>query len=748
MLPVGTTLSSIFTGLRGSSSLSSMSQDKSRGVLESNSNQHQIVPVSVTIVLPKQVFHPTLTVTVCTLIGVLRSVPITSTVVVSVVKIIVLAIILLFQFLKIQVTLLLLVQLVALSLLKITTTTTASYSGIIAYHYYNTPTKRAACTKRIIPSFRSHQYYRLPTRSSFCPATTTTNNYFRSRRGRELPPLNHWWKHPTMAYHTSSSTAMGTQDSSATDVVPPLHEQHPHTKQQQPSSSSSVSEAPIIVARRVSASLDSLQKCGDRLRNGYLVSFPTETVYGLGCHALDPQAISKVYAAKERPFTDPLILHVSEISQALPLWDVTPTVQTMEDTNSSSSSCSTAAVVDENSTDEEVLNERWYILNLLCHKFWPGPLTIVAPANLRIVPPIVMANTSYVAVRYPSHPIAQCLIRLAGVPIAAPSANKFGHVSPTRPDHVLTDLGMEDVWVIDPTLKELEGIHGSITTTTTTTSTTSTITNEEEEAEENPTSPTSLARICHVGVESTVIKINFASRTIEILRHGAISQVDLEACLAGVQDADRIHTGTATTTTSTSVLPKSSTTYQVKDSTAQKFRSIPRHKHINDEDGTNDEFDDDDDALHEPQVAPGQAIRHYSPNVVSYMISPNRYNALSAAKDDTPQSLLLTKEEINQLSKSVIIDFGGRLKLLQSYCLDYQDLSADGNAQEGASHIFEVLRWSEKIDGAERIYFPLLELPSPIVQGVVETCDGSGLLFALTDKLNRAASGVVVDTFL
>ncbi len=396
-----------------------MSQDKSRGVLESNSNQHQIVPVSVTIVLPKQVFHPTLTVTVCTLIGILRSVPITSTVVVSVVKIIVLAIILLFQFLKIQVTLLLLVQLVALSLLKITTTTTASYSGIIAYHYYNTPTKRAACTKRIIPSFRSHQYYRLPTRSSFCPATTTTNNYFRSRRGRELPPLNHWWKHPTMAYHTSSSTAMGTQDSSATDVVPPLHEQHPHTKQQQPSSSSSVSEAPIIVARRVSASLDSLQKCGDRLRNGYLVSFPTETVYGLGCHALDPQAISKVYAAKERPFTDPLILHVSEISQALPLWDVTPTVQTMEDTNSSSSSCSTAAVVDDNSTDEEVVNERWYILNLLCHTFWPGPLTIVAPANLRIVPPIVMANTSYVAVRYPSHPIAQCLIRLAGVPIAA-----------------------------------------------------------------------------------------------------------------------------------------------------------------------------------------------------------------------------------------------------------------------------------------------------------------------------------------
>lgn len=575
-------------------------------------------------------------------------------------------------------------------------TAAAFYIGFIASRIHN---------NRV--TFRASAF-----RSFSSPSSFSSSN--KVRRGRERLTL-FWRQHPIMAYHPSSDMSAQASPSDAS-----IHDQQ-QQQQQQKHPSSPKMEA--MVARRVSASLDSLKECGERLRSGHLVSFPTETVYGLGCHALDAQAVSKVYAAKERPYTDPLIVHVCESSQALHLWDVT----------SGRDNCGSSY----NNEKEE--RERLHILNLLCRTFWPGPLTIVAPANVDRVPQVVMANTSYVAVRYPSHPIAQSLIRLAGVPIAAPSANKFGHVSPTRPDHVLCDLGMEDVWVIDPALGDSEGHYDSIQNYTG-------MTGEEDILS------SSLARICHVGVESTVVRVNFATRTIELLRHGAISQADLESCLADDSDLHFTHqskmleNGATTSTTSNngtySTLNVSK--YIVIDNTDKKI--LKSKTKVNEEDVSNVY---DDDALHVPQVAPGQAIRHYSPNVLSYMISPHRYSALLAAKDDTPPSLSLTEKEITQLSKSVIIDFGGKLKSLQSYCLDYQDLSVAGDAKEGASRIFEVLRWSERIDGAERVYFP--QLPSLSMQGqellIGDSQESSGLLFALKDKLKRAASGIVVDTF-
>lgn len=237
-----------------------------------------------------------------------------------------------------------------------------------------------------------------------------------------------------------------------------------------------MSKQPILAKIVPSRSLDG---CGARLRNGDLVAFPTETVYGLGCHALDPSAVAKVFAAKERPFTDPLIVHVTETAAAHSLWKAI-----------------------------ECTNER-RALQALCDHFWPGPLTLVAKAADH-VPSIIMADTGYVACRSPSHPLARSLISKAGVPIAAPSANKFGHVSPTRAQHVYDDLQHEDVWIIEPEKKE------------------STSNNDD-------------TAVCNVGVESTVAKVTMTEDgvgNIVVLRQGAVAVGDFERVLrkAGLED--------------------------------------------------------------------------------------------------------------------------------------------------------------------------------------------------------------------
>ena len=167
---------------------------------------------------------------------------------------------------------------------------------------------------------------------------------------------------------------------------------------------------PPTTAKLVPATLASLTQCGERLRSGELVSFPTETVYGLGCHALDPSAVQKVFDAKERPLSDPLIVHVTDSKNALELWAA-----------SSSMGCNDQ----QQQHDQQQIEKQ--ALSVLTSQFFPGPLTIVAKAHPTI-PQILMANTGYVACRSPSHPIARNLISCAKVPIAAPSANKFGHV--------------------------------------------------------------------------------------------------------------------------------------------------------------------------------------------------------------------------------------------------------------------------------------------------------------------------------
>lgn len=149
------------------------------------------------------------------------------------------------------------------------------------------------------------------------------------------------------------------------------------------------------------------------IRAGGLVAFPTETVYGLGANALDAVAVQRIFAAKDRPAADPLIVHLYD-AHDLPM----------------------------------VAAEIPPIAGVLARRFWPGPLTLILPRGTAI-PLVVTGERATVAVRVPGHPVARALIRAAATPVAAPSANRFGHTSPTTADHVLADLDGRIDMVLD-----------------------------------------------------------------------------------------------------------------------------------------------------------------------------------------------------------------------------------------------------------------------------------------------------------
>ncbi len=159
-------------------------------------------------------------------------------------------------------------------------------------------------------------------------------------------------------------------------------------------------------------SIPSLRYAAAILREGGLVAFPTETVYGLGADALDARAVKKIFTAKGRPSDNPLIVHVDSIRQARQLAYVTKRAEK------------------------------------LMKKFWPGPLTLVLKKK-KGVPSVVTSGLSTVAIRMPSHPVARALIRMAKVPIAAPSANRAGRPSPTRAEHVRHDLNRRIDLILD-----------------------------------------------------------------------------------------------------------------------------------------------------------------------------------------------------------------------------------------------------------------------------------------------------------
>ncbi len=204
------------------------------------------------------------------------------------------------------------------------------------------------------------------------------------------------------------------------------------------------------------------------IRAGEVVAFPTETVYGLGADAWRAEAVQRIFAAKERPAYDPLIVHLADATW-LP----------------------------------QAVKHAPPVARELAARFWPGPLTLVLPRGERI-PDIVTAGGETVAVRVPAHPVALALLRAAEAPIAAPSANRFGHVSPTRAEHVLADLDGRIPLILDG----------------------------------GPTP---------VGVESTVLSL--ATPTPTILRPGGVSRESLRAVLGEVA----LYTQSATSQEETSL---------------------------------------------------------------------------------------------------------------------------------------------------------------------------------------------------
>jgi len=190
------------------------------------------------------------------------------------------------------------------------------------------------------------------------------------------------------------------------------------------------------------------------LSAGELVAFPTETVYGLGANALNAEAVARIYAAKGRPPGNPLIVHVSDRSEV------------------------------------HALVASWpELAEKLAIAFWPGPLTLVV-AKAASIPEIVTAGGRTVAIRCPAHPVARALIAAAGVPVAAPSANRSGEISPTTAEHVRAGLEGRVNFILD-------------------------------------------AGPCACGIESTVVDVSGPS--VRLLRPGPISVADLEAIVGQVQ---------------------------------------------------------------------------------------------------------------------------------------------------------------------------------------------------------------------
>lgn len=198
-----------------------------------------------------------------------------------------------------------------------------------------------------------------------------------------------------------------------------------------------------------------IARAAQRLRDGELVAFPTETVYGLGACALDARAVAKIYAAKSRPSYNPLIVHVADEGAARTL----------------------AATWDERA-------------QTLAAAFWPGPLTLVVP-KVAEVPSAVSAGLDTVALRVPAQSVAQQLLQRAAVPLAAPSANASGQVSPTRAAHVAASLG-EAIWVLD-------------------------------------------GGPCAIGIESTVVDVSGPRSAI--LRPGSIGAAQIEALIGPLAEA-------------------------------------------------------------------------------------------------------------------------------------------------------------------------------------------------------------------
>lgn len=358
-----------------------------------------------------------------------------------------------------------------------------------------------------------------------------------------------------------------------------------------------------VVAKILKITEENIEEAGKRIREGKLVAFPTETVYGLGADATNEKAVLSIFEAKGRPLTDPVIVHIAK-----------------------------KEMVDDILLDTE---ER-ALIHYIGEKLWPGPLTLIGPCNTDYIPAICGSNTGTIGVRWPDNPIAQDLILKSQRPIAAPSANRFMHVSPTKFTHVFYDLYDKDVAILE----------GEQTV---------------------------------LGVESTVCRImkgeNGELKAI-ILRPGTLEAKEIRACLDESEEYKGVN-------------------IEIK----KKNKSIEEH---------------------ENSVAPGQLLKHYSPNVDCKLL----------VKDETLKEFSVEVEGVDW-SKIAVIDFNEENKNLEEKARLYKDLSGRGDYKEALHNLYLYLRECEIFNGVELI------LVSYSNDGYSEGEYG----FTLFDKIFRSASG-------
>lgn len=346
---------------------------------------------------------------------------------------------------------------------------------------------------------------------------------------------------------------------------------------------------------------ENIQKCGKLISEGKLVAFPTETVYGLGANALDFNAVLKIYETKQRPLTDPVIVHVADIESSYPLINLTP--------------------------------KELSIFKFLGKTFWPGPLTLVVRHSDSIHPGLA-ANTGFVGIRIPDHKLALALIKESKVPIAAPSANMFNHISPTTAAHVFNDFFDKDVIILDD---------GNTT----------------------------------LGIESTVVKIT--EDELIIYRLGSLPKVKIEQALQ-----------------------KNPLFNEIKVKVVKKI--VKESENV---------------------ICPGQFIKHYSPNVASFL--------LTKRKELCSQNL-----SSFDLKKSAIVDIGNSNEGLKKVFLEVFSLSKNFSLKETMHRFYYVLREAENVPDCQNIF--IVDLANMEDSKFIE----SEYLDCIVDKMFRSCSGVYV----
>ena len=427
----------------------------------------------------------------------------------------------------------------------------------------------------------------------------------------------------------------------------------------------------------IKADKEGLELASAAISQGQLIAFPTETVYGLGANALDANAVLSIFEAKGRPLSDPLIVHVADIASAMNLVSI------------------------DTKTEQ--------VFRILAGEFWPGPLTVILKAA-QCIPRAVTANSGFVGIRIPSHPLALEFLKTCNLPVAAPSANRFGHVSPTRAQHVIDDLGEKGVRVLDGDSNEHLSGH-----------------------------------TCLHGIESTVLKIDAEGSRVVILRQGAVSQHQIEQQLSRCIDT-------------------------VSNWTVESIhRAVPMpHPSSPEGSGPSEERGCSEGG----EVAPGQLVTHYAPYIPCYVLASATSSETGSISDVcvypasmqlpggggmeryTRKSMAISRRDL--LSGAVVIDFGGQLSWLADKCLAYRDMSASGSTVGAAKVIFSVLRWAEIQQGASIVLIaPVIATSSAPDEDRCRdnmsdmNVESRNRIFdpslGLADRIFRSASGVAVD---